>query len=109
VIRLEPPDMGRIDITIRQSAGALHVNLSASNGEVLRQLNSVGDAVRQDLSQRQASSDVTVTVTAARTQADADGRQRQQREQQDEQRTPGRALSEDGAQGSTFAMLTERE
>lgn len=103
--------MGHIDITIRQSAGSLHVNLSASNGEVLRQLNNVGDAVRQDLSQRQASHDVTVTVTPSRTQsqAEADGRQRQQREQQDDARTPGRALSEDGAQGSTFAMLTERE
>ena len=88
------------------------MNLSANNSEVLRQLNSIGDSVRQDLSQRQFS-EVAVTVSAARAgqgqgQADADGRGRQQRDAEDG-RTPGRALSEDGSAAGSFAMLTERE
>ena len=112
VIRLDPPNMGRIEISIRHSDGALQVNLSANNSEVLRQLNSIGDSVRQDLSQRQFS-EVAVTVSAARAgqgqgQADADGRGRQQRDAEDG-RTPGRALSEDDSAAGSFAMLTERE
>jgi flagellar hook-length control protein FliK len=109
VIRLEPPNMGSIEISIRHSAGALQVNLSASNSEVVRQLNTIGDSVRQDLSTRQFA-DVAVTVSSSRAQAgqsdDTGGRGGQQRGQ-DDSRTPGRALSEDDAT-STFAM-TERE
>jgi flagellar hook-length control protein FliK len=71
VIRLEPPNMGSIEISIRHSAGALQVNLSANNSEVLRQLNTIGDSVRQDLSNRQFS-DVAVTVSSSRAQAQAD-------------------------------------
>ncbi|HAT33682.1 MAG TPA: flagellar hook-length control protein FliK, partial [Janthinobacterium sp.] len=42
VIRLDPPMLGRIDISIRHADGALQVTLSASNGEVLRQLQGIG-------------------------------------------------------------------
>jgi flagellar hook-length control protein FliK len=111
-IRLDPPNLGRIDISIRHSAGALQVNLSASNNEVLRQLNAIGDNVRQDLSQRQYT-DVAVTVSATprgQQQGYADGGQggRQQgREQQ--QRAPGRALSDDEQSSGAFAMSSDRE
>jgi flagellar hook-length control protein FliK len=106
VIRLEPPNMGSIEISIRHSAGALQVNLSANNSEVLRQLNTIGDSVRQDLSNRQFS-DVAVTVSSSRAQAQADqgGRNGQQRSQ-DDGRTPGRALNEDDST-ATFAMTGE--
>jgi flagellar hook-length control protein FliK len=106
VIRLEPPNMGSIEISIRHSAGSLQVNLSASNSEVLRQLNTIGDSVRQDLSNRQFS-DVAVTVSSSRAQAQADqgGRNGQQRSQ-DDGRTPGRALNEDDST-ATFAMTGE--
>lgn len=109
VIRLEPPNLGSIEISIRHTAGALQVNLSASNSDVLRQLNNVSDNMRQDLSQRQFS-DVAVTVSASsqRGLADGNGGGRQgEREQQE--RGPGRALSDDDTPSSTFAMLTERE
>jgi len=110
-IRLEPQDMGSIDITIRHADGALQVNLSASNSEVLRQLTSIGDSVRQDLSQRQFS-DVNVTVTAtprgAQSFANSDGGGRNQQGRQQDQ-GPGRALSDDEQAGATFAMQTERE
>jgi flagellar hook-length control protein FliK len=111
-IRLDPPNLGRIDISIRHSAGVLQVNLSASNNEVLRQLNAIGDNVRQDLSQRQYT-DVAVTVSATprgQQQGYADGGQggRQPgREQQ--QRAPGRALSDDEPSSAAFAMSTDRE
>jgi flagellar hook-length control protein FliK len=112
VIRLEPPNMGSIEISIRHSAGSLQVSLSANNSEVLRQLNTIGDSVRQDLSTR-SFSDVAVTVSASRgqgqaqSQPDGGGRNGQQRDQ-DDGRTPGRALSEDGA-AARFAMTSEQE
>ncbi|SFL57520.1 flagellar hook-length control protein FliK [Rugamonas rubra] len=112
VIRLEPPNMGRIEISIRHSAGALQVNLSASNSEVLRQLNNIGDSVRQDLSQR-SFGEVAVNVSASagpRGQAMAEGDSRGARQdQRDQGRAPGRALSDDEAAAATFAMLTEQE
>jgi len=116
VIRLDPPNMGSIEISIRQSAGALQVNLSASNSEVVRQLNAIGDSVRQDLATRQFS-DVAVTVSTARTSALSQatpqhsysqgqpdgGRQQQQEQEQERGRTPGRALYQDDSQ-PVFAM-----
>jgi flagellar hook-length control protein FliK len=107
VIRLEPPNLGSIEISIRHSSGALQVTMAASHSEVVRQLNTIGDSMRQDLSQRQFS-EVAVTVSASggRGLADGDGRGRQEREAQ--QRNPGRAL-DDGDDGATFAMMTERE
>ncbi|WP_374585941.1 flagellar hook-length control protein FliK, partial [Pseudoduganella sp.] len=108
VIRLEPPNMGSVEISVRHSGGALQVNIAASHSEVLRQLNTIGDAVRQDLSQRQFS-DVAVTVSSssARNLADGGGQQRQQ--QSEQQRQPGRALDDAEAGTTTFAMLSERE
>jgi flagellar hook-length control protein FliK len=85
------------------------VNLSANHSEVVRQLNTIGDSVRQDLSTTRQFGDVAVTVSSSRAQAQADGGGRnQQQRDQDEGRTPGRALSDDGAT-STFAMTSERE
>ena len=100
--------MGSIEISIRQSGGSLQVSLTANHSEVVRQLNTIGDSVRQDLSTRQFS-DVAVTVSSARSQAQSDGGGRnQQGRDQDDSRTPGRALAEDGA-AATFAMTSERE
>jgi flagellar hook-length control protein FliK len=108
VIRLEPPQMGRIDIAIRHSAGTLEVNISATNGEVLRQLQNVSDNLRSDLSQRQFT-EVAVTVTPAPKNNAApfgdpqQGRGRQQdREQEDKQ--PGRALAEADNNASEFSL-----
>jgi flagellar hook-length control protein FliK len=112
VIRLDPPMLGRIEISIRHAGGALQVNLSASNGDVVRQLHSIGDSLRHDLAQGQFA-DVSVAINTARSAAaqpfgDGQGRQRQPGREQEEQ-DPGRALSEAGQASSTFAMQTERE
>lgn len=117
VIRLDPPMLGRIDISIRHTAGMLQVNLSASNTEVLRQLQGIGENMRNDLAQRQYT-EVAVNISAtprspaAQAFAEGDARgQRQPGRQQDESE-PGRALSDgtpaDTRYGSTFAMH-ERE
>jgi flagellar hook-length control protein FliK len=108
VIRLEPPQLGRIDIAIRHSAGALEVNISATNGEVLRQLQHVSDNLRSDLSQRQFT-EVAVTVAPAQKNGAApfgdpqQGRGRQQGREQDDNQ-PGRALAEAGNNSSAFSL-----
>jgi len=112
VIRLEPPNMGSVEISVRHSGGALQINISASHSEVLRQLNTIGDTVRQDLSQRQFGEvAVTVSPSNARSLADGGQQQRQQEAQQqrEQQRQPGRALEDGDAGATTFAMSGERE
>ena len=108
-IRLEPPQLGQIDIAIRHSAGSLEVNISASNSEVLRQLQGVSDNLKSDLSQRQFS-EVAVTVAPAPKNNAApfgdpqqQGRGRQQGRDQDESE-PGRALAEAGNPASVFSL-----
>lgn len=102
VIRLDPPFMGSIDIVIRHEAGAVQVHLSASNSEVLTQLQNIGDALRQDLGQRHQGP-VSVHVSAG--SHDAGGRQRQTGGDHEE---PGRALNEtdEGDESPTFDWRT---
>jgi flagellar hook-length control protein FliK len=113
VIRLDPPQLGRVEIAIRHTAGSLEVTLTATHGEVLRQLHAVSDNLRSDLAQRQYA-EVAVTVTPAPRNAaanpfgaDAQGRGRQGGREQ-EQQAPGLALFDDGAAASAFS-LTGRE
>lgn len=113
VIRLDPPMLGRIEISIRHQAGALQVNLSASNTEVLRQLQGIGESMRNDLAQRQYT-DVAVNINAtprspaAQAFAEHDGRGQRQPGRQQDDAEPGRALSDGAPAGATFAMH-ERE
>lgn len=102
VIRLDPPMMGSIEIRIHHEAGALQVQISASHGEVLRQLNHVGESLRQDLAQHQYT-DVSVRVSDSL----PDGRQRQR--QQEGERDPGRALEDSGQQSTAFALLSDND
>ncbi|WP_018411165.1 flagellar hook-length control protein FliK [Methyloversatilis thermotolerans] len=108
VIRLDPPALGRIEIVVQQdAAGAIQVQLSASNGEVLRQLHTMGDTLRQDLGQRQQA-DVTVVVSDG--SRDMDGRSRSGQQQQPrEQGRPGDALAEaeTGFKDKGFTLASE--
>lgn len=106
VIRLDPPMLGRIEISIRHEAGALQVHMSASNGEVLRQLQGIGDSLRQDLIHRQYSDVAVVVSSSTRNDADGGGRQRQNTPNREE---PGRALHEADQDASAFAYLTDSE
>ncbi|MFZ4877859.1 flagellar hook-length control protein FliK [Janthinobacterium sp. Mn2066] len=113
VIRLDPPMLGRIDIAIRHTAGSLQVSVTASNTEVLRQLQNIGDNLRSDLAQRQYT-DVSVNISAtprspaAQAFADNDARGQRQPGRQQDDNEPGRALSDDAPDSATFAMH-ERE
>ncbi|MFM2089252.1 MAG: hypothetical protein RLZZ237_4121 [Pseudomonadota bacterium] len=113
VIRLDPPMLGRIDISIRHTAGSLQVSVTASNTEVLRQLQNIGDSLRSDLAQRQYT-DVSVNISAtprspaAQAFADSDPRGQRQPGRQQDDNEPGRALSDDAPDSATFAMH-ERE
>jgi flagellar hook-length control protein FliK len=109
VIRLEPPMLGRVEIAIRHSAGSLEVNISATHGEVLRQLQSVSEGLRNDLAQRQFT-DVAVNVAQAPRGANGapmftggEGRGRQQDGRQQEQ-NPGEALAEANSGSSPFSL-----
>jgi flagellar hook-length control protein FliK len=107
VIRLDPPALGRIEIVISHQAGNLQVHLSASNGDVLRQLHTIGDSLRQDLVHRQYG-DVAVVVSDARGEGGGQGRDRDTQAESD---TPGRALgdAEGAADSGAFAFLQDRE
>ena len=121
-IRLEPPMLGRIDISVRHSGGNLEVHIAASNSDVLRQLNTVSDSLRNDLAGRQYSNVAVSVSETPRAQAsaqagqqhtgqpgaDAQGRGRQQGDDAQRQRTPGLALNDAGDAGSLFSM-NERE
>jgi flagellar hook-length control protein FliK len=111
VIRLEPPNLGRIEIAIRHTAGALEVSLSATHTEVVRQLHAVTDNLRNDLASRQYSEvSVTVAQAAPRAQqgasnpfADQQGRGRQH-EREQEEAGPGMALAENGNPNTSFSL-----
>ena len=112
-IRIEPPMLGRIDISIRHAAGALQVNVTASNPEVLRQLQGIGETMRSDLAQRQYT-DVAVNISAtprspaAQAFAEGDARGQRQPGRQNDDAEPGRALSDGNTAAATYAM-PERE
>lgn len=98
-LQLEPPQLGRIEIEIRQQGGALQVQLSATHDEVRQQLRQISEPLRHDLVQRH-SGEVSVQVAAgASTTADSRGRDGGQPQGQSQgsgsrdgqQRQPGRA------------------
>lgn len=112
VIRLEPPMLGQVEIAIRHSVGALEVHISASNRDVLRQLQAVSENLRADLAQRQFT-EVAVSVSATRAGqgtggmggGDQPGRGRQegQPDGQADEWTPGLALAE-AHHAATFSL-----
>ncbi len=93
VIRLEPANLGRVEIHIRQDAGGLQVHLSATHREVAQQLQGLSDQLRTELSLRHAG-DVAVGVSDQG--READGRQRSRGQPPDQDQTPGRALGDAG-------------
>jgi len=103
-IRLDPPALGRIEIVVRQEGAQLQVQLTASSPEVARQLQHMGDGLRQELGQRQGQS-VQVQVQAhdsAGAQADARG-QRQGQPGRDEV-DPGQALRDEHDAARRFTL-----
>lgn len=102
-IRLEPPALGRIEIVLRQEGNQLQVQLSASNTDVVRQLQAMGEGMRQELSQKQGTQ---VSVQVFEDRALADGRNPQrERQQQPQEANPGQGLmSESKADHRAFTL-----
>jgi flagellar hook-length control protein FliK len=106
-LHLEPPQLGRIEIDIRQQGGALQVQLTASNDEVRQQLRQIAEPLRHELVQRHAG-EVSVQV-ATGAQAAGDGRGRDGASGQSHaggqpregQRQPGRGLGDEDNAGTT--------
>nr|WP_256355328.1 flagellar hook-length control protein FliK [Pseudomonas sp. PDM33] len=48
-IRLDPPELGALEILVRHEAGQLNVQISASNGDVVRMLQNTSERLRQEL------------------------------------------------------------
>lgn len=92
VIRLDPPMLGRVEIILRQEGGSWQVQLSATHADVTRQLQSISEGLRQELSVRQQAS-VTVQVASDHL-GSPDGRQQRQR-QESRDEPPARASGGD--------------
>jgi flagellar hook-length control protein FliK len=108
VIRLDPPSMGTIEIVIQREAGNIQVHLRASNAEVARQLQGIGDSLRQDLIHRQ-NGDVSVHVSDSSREQQSAGQQGQ-RQNQAQREAPGRALSESNAESAkSFTLAVDEE
>src|SRR5262249_10518705 len=77
VIRPDRPALGGIEMVVRHEGGHLQVHLAASNGDVLRQLQTLTDGLRQDLVHRHHG-EVAVTVSdLAREGGGGQGRERE--------------------------------
>ncbi|AWK14635.1 hypothetical protein CCS41_09355 [Candidatus Fukatsuia symbiotica] len=48
-IRLDPPEMGKIDISVSFDAGKLQIHINASQGDIYRALQQSSNELRQNL------------------------------------------------------------
>jgi flagellar hook-length control protein FliK len=64
VVRLDPPQMGTIEVRISHDASGVHVQMQASHSEVGRQLAAVVDPLRQELLAR--TGDAHISVASSR-------------------------------------------
>lgn len=76
-IRLDPPEMGKIDISLHMEGGKLQVHINASQGDVYRALQQSSAELRQTL--------IGQNTTAVEVQISANSQQQQQRQQQQSQ------------------------
>ncbi|CAN7779275.1 flagellar hook-length control protein FliK [Caballeronia sp. LjRoot34] len=106
VIRLDPLMSGNVRIELRHEAGAIQIYLSATNSDVVRQLQAITDGLRQDLANRQFT-DVVVHVSATRA-GEHGSEGRQQRDGQDphaqREHRPGRGLAQGDLTDTAFEL-----
>jgi flagellar hook-length control protein FliK len=102
VIKLSPPMLGSLEISIKHEAGALSVQLHASNSDVTKQLHAITDQMRADLSQKEYSS---VAVEVRNPAANKDGSPKKHAAESDE---VGRALAELDEETSEFGSILAR-
>jgi flagellar hook-length control protein FliK len=102
VIKLSPPMLGSLEISIKHEAGALSVQLHASNSDVTKQLHAITEQMRADLSQKEYSS---VAVEVRDPAANKDGSPKKQSAETDE---VGQALAELDEETSEFGSILAR-
>ncbi|MBT9427256.1 MULTISPECIES: flagellar hook-length control protein FliK [Enterobacter] len=51
-IRLDPPEMGKVDISLQIENGRMQVHITASNGETYRALQQISNELRQSLTEQ---------------------------------------------------------
>lgn len=108
-IRLDPPSMGQIEISIRHEAGALKVSIAATHTEVLNQLRGVGEALRQDLEQKHWG-EVSVQVSqSGGPRLSGDGGQEGSGGRGQPRREPGRALADSEGEAAAGFHLDDGE
>ena len=71
-IRLDPPEMGKIDIAVHIENGRLQVTINANQGEVYRALQQVSNDLRQSLTEQNF---VQVNVQVSSQNGQRDGQQ----------------------------------
>ncbi|MBY0446156.1 MAG: flagellar hook-length control protein FliK [Burkholderiales bacterium] len=102
VIKLSPPMLGSLEISIKHEAGALSVQLHASNSDVTKQLHAITDQMRADLSQKEYNS---VAVEVRDPSANKDGSPKKHAAETDE---VGQALAELDEETSEFGSILAR-
>ncbi|WP_052417424.1 flagellar hook-length control protein FliK [Cellvibrio mixtus] len=75
-IRLDPPELGSLEIYLSHEAGRLNVHITASQSDVARLIQQTSDRLRQELAGPQ------FTQVNVQTSADGQGGQQQSRERQ---------------------------
>ncbi|MDK9607025.1 flagellar hook-length control protein FliK [Lelliottia wanjuensis] len=73
-IRLDPPEMGKVDISLQIENGRMQVHISASNSETVRALQQISNELRQSLTE-QNFVQVNVQVSAQSGQQQGRGQQ----------------------------------
>ena len=81
-IRLDPPEMGKIDIAVQIENGRVQVTINASQGEVYRALQQVSNDLRQSLTE-QNFVQVNVQVSSQNGQRDGQHQSAPQKQPQD--------------------------
>ncbi|MEH0888075.1 flagellar hook-length control protein FliK [Enterobacter sp. UNJFSC 003] len=97
-IRLDPPEMGKVDISLQIENGRMQVHISASNGETYRALQQISAELRQSLTE-QNTVQVNVHVSSQSGQSHQ-GRGQQHTSAPQESPVAGAVIVEDDARAA---------
>lgn len=93
-VRLDPPDLGSLEIRVQQQGAGVQVVLNASHAEVGRQLAALADGLRQEL-QGRSGAEATVTVAQHGRQGADAGQQERRSPAWQPPETIGQALQDE--------------
>ncbi|MFN1130986.1 flagellar hook-length control protein FliK [Lelliottia nimipressuralis] len=91
-IRLDPPEMGKVDISLQIENGRMQVHISASNSETVRALQQISNELRQSLTEQNV---VQVNVQVSTQSGQQQGRGQQLPSQADRPEAGAEIAAED--------------